>query len=121
MRRGCLVFVLALAAACNGDDDGGDGACTIAVNFDNASCGDQINFTGELVDWDNEARFCGINEALFQVQGDGAMDTTSPNGRFEGLCVPDQPVTLLDVTPEPGNSVCTTPPSPYPLPGIAVA
>jgi hypothetical protein len=130
MLRACLLFALATLGlgACNGDDggdDGGDdapggGGCPIDPSFDNASCGDEINFTGELVDWDNDTAFCGVFDALFQVQGDGAMDTTGPNGRF-ALCVPDQAVTLLDVTPAAANSPCTTPASPYPLPGIAVA
>ncbi|MGN6107807.1 MAG: hypothetical protein ACTHU0_22055, partial [Kofleriaceae bacterium] len=58
-------------------------------------------------------------DALWEVQG-GAMDTTAPNGRFD-LCVPDAPVTLVDVTPAAGNSQCTTPPAPYQIQGIAVA
>ncbi len=118
MLRGWLLPALALAAACNGDDAPSDGPFTIDI--DNASCGDQINFTGELVDWDNDTTFCGIFDTLFQVQGDGAMDITAPNGRFE-LCVPDRAVTLLDVTPPAGNSPCASPASPYPMTGIAVA
>jgi hypothetical protein len=122
MHRGWLALALALATlglgAC-GDDAPGDGS--IVVDIDNGSCGDRINFTGELVDWDNDTSFCGINDALFQVQGDGPQDLTAPNGRFQGICVPDQATTLLDVTPAAGNSVCTNPPSPYPLAGIAVA
>lgn len=117
------LFAFALATlglgACNGNDAASDGPFTIDI--DNASCGDRINFTGELVDWDKDANFCGIFEALIQVQDDGPMDVTAPNGRFESICVPDQPVTLLDVTPPAGNSPCTSPPSPYPMPGIAVA
>lgn len=114
---GALVAV-ALAAAC-GDDAARD--ASITIDIDNGSCGDQINFTGELVDWDNEASFCGIFEARLEVQGEGAMDNTAPNGRFEGICVPNAAVTLLDVTPPAGNSTCTTPPSPYSMAGIAVA
>jgi hypothetical protein len=114
-----LVCVLLLAAACG--DDGG--AATVdAPPFDNGSCGDQLRFTGELVDWDStDNTFCGIVDAEFVVQGDGAMDTTSPNGRFE-LCIPrtDAPV-LLDVTPSAANSQCATPAAAYTLPGIAVA
>jgi hypothetical protein len=122
MHRGWLISALAtleLGAACNGGGDApGDGPFTIDI--DNASCGDQINFTGELVDWDNDTTFCGVHDTLFQVQGDGAMDTTAPNGRFE-LCVPDRAVSLLDVTPPASNSPCATPASAYPLTGIAVA
>src|SRR5690606_17794338 len=122
MRRGRLVFVLALAAGCNGNGDGDDAPDDgpFAIDIDNASCGDQINFTGELVDWDNDTTFCGVFDTLFQVQGDGAMDITAPNGRF-ALCVPDQEVTLLDVTPPAGDSPCAPVPSPYPMTGIAVA
>ena len=116
---GALVAVaVALVAAC-GDDAARD--ASITIDIDNGSCGDQINFTGEFVDWDNDTSFCGIFEALLQVQGDGAMDNTAPNGRFEGICIPNATVTLLDVTPSTASSPCTTPPSPYPMAGIAVA
>ena len=91
------------------------------IDIDNASCGDRINFTGELVDWDNDTTFCGINEALFQVQGDGPQDNTAPNGRFESICIADQAVVILDVTPPTGNSMCSVPSSSYPMAGIAVA
>jgi len=49
------------------------------------------------------------------------MDVTSPNGRFESICVPDQPVTVLDVTPPAAASSCTVPSSTYSMAGIAVA
>jgi hypothetical protein len=107
------------SGACGGDDAPSDGPFTIDI--DNASCGDRINFTGEYVDWDNDTTFCGINDALFQVQGDGPQDGTAPNGRFQSICISDQAVVLLDVTPPPGNSTCTSPPATYTIPGIAVA
>lgn len=113
--------LIVLLAACG--DDGGSGpvdAPPITVDIDNGSCGDQIRFTGEYVDWDTEASFCGINDALFEVTGDGAMDNTAPNGRFD-LCVPDQAVTRLDVTQPAGNSQCTTPPAAYTIPALAIA
>lgn len=113
-----VVACVAACAAC-GDDAARD--ASITIDIDNGSCGDQINFTGELVDWDNDTTFCGVFDALFEVQGGGAMDRTAPNGRFEGICVPNAAVTLLDVTPSTGNSQCTSPPSPYPMAGIAVA
>ena len=129
MQRGRLGFALATLGLAFGLGLGlgacGPGSATpdgpFTIDIDNGSCGDQIHFTGELVDWDTEARFCGIFDALVQVQGGGPMDRTAPNGRFEGICVPDQPVTLLDVTPPAGNSPCTATPSPYPMAGIAVA
>ena len=77
------------------------------IDIDNGSCGDRINFTGEFVDWDRETTSCGIDNALFESRDGGAMDTTAPNGRFEGLYVADQPVTLGDVTPAVGNTLCT--------------
>lgn len=118
MDRGRLLSALALAAACNGDGAPSDGPFTIDI--DNGACGELINFTGELVDWDSDTSFCGVFNARFQIQDDGAMDVTAPNGRFE-LCVPDRAVTLLDVTPPAADSPCASPPSPYPLAGIAVA
>jgi hypothetical protein len=117
---GALVAVACVAAcAACGDDAARD--ASITIDIDNGSCGDQINFTGELVDWDNDTSFCGVFDALFEVQGGGAMDRTAPNGRFEGICVPNAAVTLLDVTPPAGTSQCATPASPYPMAGIAVA
>ncbi len=121
-----LVAVTALATlvlgACDGgggDDAPDDGPFTIDI--DNGSCGDQLNFTGEVVDWDTDATFCGIFDATLEVQNGGAMDSTAPNGRFEGICIPRDPVTLLDLTPPAGNSPCATPASPYPMSGIVVA
>jgi hypothetical protein len=114
-----LVLLIAACGACS-DDGGGGVDATPVVDIDNASCGTLLNFTGELVDADSTAAtFCGVNNAT--LEGGGAMDSTAPNGRFEGLCIPDQPVTLLDVTPPAGNSPCATPASPYPMAGIAVA
>ncbi len=94
----------------------------IVVDIDNGSCGDQLRFTGEYVDWDNDTAFCGIDDALFEVAGgEGAMDNTSPNGRFE-MCISDSAaVTLVDITPPVDPSQCTTPASTYALGGIAVA
>jgi hypothetical protein len=118
-----VVAIAILVAACGacGDDGGAAVDAPITVDIDNGSCGDQLRFTGEYVDWDTDASFCGIFDALFQVQGDGAMDTTAPNGRFD-LCIPSAPAqVLLDITPPVDASQCTTPPSTYTLPGIAVA
>lgn len=113
----CLLLVM--LAACSGDDGTSPKDATIpTTDIDNASCGNMTRFTGEYVDWDTDATFCGIFEATFQVQGDGATDSTAPNGRFD-LCIPDQEVTLLDITPPSGPSQCTS--GMYTLPGIAVA
>lgn len=92
----------------------------IVVDIDNGSCGDQVRLTGEYVDWDTEASFCGINEAVFEVEGDGQMDSTAPNGRFD-LCTPDQAATRLNITQPSVNSQCTTPPAMYTMPTILYA
>ena len=128
MKIAILASTLLLGLAACGDDgssttDGGPkDAPPVAVDIDNGSCGDQLRFTGEIVDWDsNDASFCGVFEALFQVQGDGNMDTTAPNGRFN-LCIPrTEAVTLIDVTPSATASQCTQPSSTYTLPILVVA
>lgn len=80
-----------------------------------------VRFTGEYVDWDSSsAAFCGIFGAQFHVEGGGASGSTAPNGRFD-LCIPNQPVTLVDITPPTAQSQCTVPPAAYALPAIAVA
>lgn len=117
-----VVLVSLLVGACG--DDGGSGgpidAPFVPVDIDNGSCGDQIRFTGEYLDWDSDASFCGINEALLEVDGGGAMDSTAPNGRFD-LCVPDQATTRLTITQPLAMSQCTVPASSYSIPVIAVA
>ncbi|MBS1124051.1 MAG: hypothetical protein H6Q90_6279 [Deltaproteobacteria bacterium] len=119
----CLVAGASLAAGCGaaGTDDGGtpiDAGFPI-VDIDNGSCGDQLRFTGEYVDWDHDATACGIEDALFQVAGDGAMDITAPNGRFD-LCIPSATTTTVEISPAITASQCTVPGSTYPLPAIAV-
>jgi hypothetical protein len=119
--RVAVMFALVGCGGC-GDDGGGPIDAPITIDIDNGSCGDQLRFTGEYVDWDTDASFCGIFDALFEVQGGGgAMDNTAPNGRFD-LCISGtDPVTVLDITPTADNSPCTTPASPYPLAGVAIA
>ncbi len=119
-----VVFgLLVLQVAC-GDDGGGGGpadAPFVPVDIDNGSCGDQLRFTGEYIDWDSDASFCGINDAIVEVEGGFAMDNTAPNGRFD-LCIPStQAVTRLDVTQPSAQSQCTNPPSGYSTPTILVA
>jgi hypothetical protein len=109
-----LVLSLLLPSCSDG------GSKDASVDIDNGSCGDMIRFTGEYVDWDTDRGFCGVFNAGFQVQGGGAMDTTAPNGRFD-LCLPNQPVTVLDITPPAQASACSMPAGSYTMPGIAVA
>lgn len=122
-RRAVFLFVLA-AGACG--DDGGTvidappDDTVVPIDLDNGSCGDMVRFTGEYVDWDSHTSFCGIFNAVVQVEGGGAMDTTAPNGRFD-LCVPDAATTRLDVTQASGDSQCAVPAAPYTVPAIFVA
>jgi len=121
MLAGRLVVSVSLVLGACGDDGAGPvDAAIIPVDIDNGSCGDQVRFTGEYIDWDSHNSFCGINEAVIEVAGGGAMDNTAPNGRFD-LCAPDAPTTRLDVTQPAGNSQCTTPPSGYSVPTILFA
>ena len=92
---------------------------TPVVDIDNGSCGDQLNFTGELVDWESSvANFCGVNNALFE--GGGAMDNTAPNGRFE-MCIPRSGITQITITPPAAASSCQSLPGTYTLGAIGVA
>ena len=107
-----------LITACGGNG-GSSVDATPVVDIDNGSCGDQLNFTGELVDWDSStASFCGINNALFE--GGGAMDNTAPNGRFE-MCIPRSGSTQITITPPAAASSCQNLPGSYTLGAIGVA
>lgn len=114
-----VVCVTWLLGACGDDGAGPVDAPVPAVDIDNGSCGDQIRFTGEYVDWDSDASFCGVNGALIEVVG-GSMDSTAPNGRFD-LCISDAPTTRLEVTQPTAMSQCTALPSSYTVPTILVA
>lgn len=114
------ILLLAACSACG--DDGATTDAAIVVDIDNGSCGDQLRFTGEYVDWDTDASFCGIGNAVVEVEGgDGAMDTTAPNGRFD-LCIPrTSATTTLVVTQPSGMSMCSSPASTYTVPTNLVA
>lgn len=114
--------MVGLVAACSGcGDDGGSVDASFTIDIDNASCGDTLHFTGEYVDWDTDVAFCGIADATVDVEGDGATDTTAPNGRFD-LCIPrTSPMTKLIVTQPSGNSQCSNPISGYTVPTILFA
>ncbi|MEO7097059.1 MAG: hypothetical protein ABI175_27615 [Polyangiales bacterium] len=109
MLRRALFVTLALVGC---SDDANKDA---SVDIDNGSCGDQVRFTGEYVDWDTHTAFCGIKDATLDVVG-GATDTTAPNGRFD-LCLPGANVnTTLTITPPTAASQCTSPASTYTTP-----
>jgi hypothetical protein len=93
----------------------------VPVIVDNGNCGDLIRFTGEYVDWDVAgSMFCGIFGARFVSLDGSGVGNTAPNGRFD-ICVPNQPITLVEIDPPSQPSQCSTPPGSYTLPGLAVA
>jgi len=109
--------LLVLICACS------DGAAPrdAAPDVDNGACGGLLRFTGEYVDWNSGATFCGIYKATFQARGSTAADTTEPNGRFD-MCIPDQATVVVDITPPAEPSHCYLPENEtYQLPGLAVA
>jgi hypothetical protein len=108
-------FAIFVLAACG--DDAGKVDASFTIDIDNGSCGDQLRFTGEYVDWDTNASFCGIGDATIEVESGGQMDTTAPNGRFD-LCLPQTPTVRLVVTQPAGNAQCANPPSSYTIPVI---
>jgi hypothetical protein len=119
LRTALVVIVLSGCSGCG--DDGGTVDASYVIDIDNASCGDQLHFTGEYVDWDTDTAFCGISDATVDVEGDGATDTTAPNGRFD-LCIPrTTPTTKLIVTQPTAMSQCSNPASTYTVPTILFA
>jgi len=118
MRPLACVLLITACGGC-GDDGGGAVDATPVVDIDNASCGDQLNFTGELVDWDSSAAsFCGVNGATFN--GGGGMSNTPPNGRF-AFCIPRSGVTNVTITPPGSMSGCSSMPGTYTMGAIGVA
>jgi hypothetical protein len=119
VRTGPTWLALFLLIPACGDDSPSD--AMVPVDIDNGTCGDTVRFTGEYVDWDeNGSAFCGVFGAMFRAREGGGMSSTAPNGRFD-LCVPDQPITLVDITPPAQPSPCSATPGSYTMPGIAVA
>jgi hypothetical protein len=107
-----------LMFACGED---GPNDAMVPVDIDNGTCGSMVRFTGEYVDWDESgSEFCGVFGAMFRARDGGGMGSTAPNGRFD-LCVPDQPITLVDITPPSQPSNCAPSGGTYTMPGIAVA
>jgi hypothetical protein len=116
MKPRYLVIAITLAAC------GDDGVKDASVDIDNGSCGDQLRFTGELVDWDTHTHFCGVKDASLDVAGgNGAMDTTAPNGRFDLCLSGTEKFTTLNVTFDAAASQCTQPASMYLMPTVIYA
>jgi hypothetical protein len=116
-----IISLLAVAGctACGG----GSGSADAAPDIDNGTCGAQLRFTGDYLDWDSDTTFCGMPGTDFAIPGGGTQRLVAPNGRID-FCIPDQATTLLDITPPsilPGCKVVSDPQLKYSLPGIAVA
>jgi len=81
-RLAVLVLALAACSAC-----GDDGNATVDAPPD--QCAPEIQFTGELVDWDSTtSAFMGVPGAKFTLASDPTKTSmTAPNGRFV-LCIP---------------------------------
>lgn len=123
MTNARIVLLLAIAG-CNGCG-GGSGSVDAAPDIDNGMCGAMLRFTGEYVDWDYgaTATSCGLPGTVFTIPGVGPKTIMAPNGRID-FCIPDQPTTLLDITPPstiPDPKCVSDPQLKYLLPGIAVA
>lgn len=111
-----MVLGLTAACGCGGTADHPDAAVA-----GDGRCGGELDFTGEIVDWDaTDAAFCGVFGATLTVHGDPARtDKTNPNGRFE-LCVPRAATVQLDLVPPTAASGCSSGGT-YQFPGIVIA
>jgi hypothetical protein len=121
MNRARIVLLL-IVAGCDGCG-GGSGSVDAAPDIDNGMCGTMLRFTGEYVDWESDTTFCGLPGTDFTIPGGATQRIIAPNGRIPDICVPDQPTTLLDITPPSSLPSCKVIPDPQPkysLPGIAV-
>jgi hypothetical protein len=131
-----LLFALApsICGACSDDANNKHDAAVIDASPDSkpidagictpqsATASGQLFFIGEYVDWtSDDAIFCGILGAKWQVHGDPTRvdSPTPPNGRVT-LCLADAPTTQIDITPPVNDSECTNPQSPYTIPGVAI-
>src|SRR5438045_371729 len=96
MNTARLLFLLAVTGC--GGCGGGSGSVDAAPDIDNGTCGTMLRFTGEYVDWDNDASFCGLPGTMFIIPGGATQRITAPNGRLD-FCIPDQATTVMDITP----------------------
>ena len=114
--RFALVALPLLLAACGDDGNAGDDGPADAFvidGFDNGTCGADVRLTGELVDWETDASFCGI----FGARLGTATGSTAPNGRFD-VCTPDAATSQLAVMLPTAMSECSVPKSGYTTPTI---
>lgn len=108
-------FVAALVTVSGCGDDAASCSVPVDPDFDNGACGSDVQVTGELVDWDTDETFCGINSA--QISVGGQMAGTAPNGRFI-VCAPDSPDTTLSIMLPAAPSQCTADSSTYTTPTL---
>lgn len=108
--------LIAVVGACGSGNNSHDAAV-----LGDGRCGAELDFTGEIVDWDaTDAMFCGVFGATLTMHDDSSRtDKTNPNGRFE-LCIPRAARTRLDLVPPTSTSGCSAGGA-YVVPGIVVA
>ena len=117
---------LALGACSDGGAKPKDASSDTPVDTAPGTCGANVSFTGENIDWDSTgANFCGVFGAKWTVRGDATQTiTTPPNGRVQ-LCLPHQAQTLIDVVPPTAGSQCpglfNMPMNTYPLQAVTIA
>lgn len=113
-----FIRLILVAAVCG---CGGGGNSPDAAVIGDGRCGAELDFTGEIVDWDaTDVMFCGVFDAALTVHADASRtDKTNPNGRFE-LCIPRAAKTQLDLVPPTATSGCSAG-GPYAFPGIVIA
>jgi hypothetical protein len=113
-----------MIAACGGGGGAKPGDAGQVDAPGDATCGADTLLSGEVVDWDsNSTAFCGVFQATVTVRAATKVttNTTNPNGRIEGVCVPKTATTLIDVTASADASQCATSPGTYTKKGIVIA
>lgn len=118
MKRTLLLTLVAAVAACDGCS-GGDHVDAAVIG--DGPCGVDMEFTGEIVDWDaTDAMFCGVFMATVTAHSDATRTNKSnPNGRFD-VCLPRAATAQVDITPPVAASMCGAA-GIYQIPGIMIA
>ena len=116
MKRTLLLSLLVVAAC------GDDGHHADAALIGDGPCGTDMEFTGEIVDWDEtDVMFCGVFNATMTAHDDATRtDKSNPNGRFD-VCLPRAATARVDITPPTTLSMCNSTVGLYQIPGIMIA